>query len=175
MNDSTANYVDSEANLADFQSPWQLAQINIARLVAAQGDARVQPFFDALDDVNAVADTSPGFVWRLQSETGNATDIHPTPDPLLIVNMSVWRDADALSGFVYRSAHASVMAKRRDFFVKFDGAFQALWWVYAGHQPTIDEGLARLWMLDRYGPSPLAFTLKSRFAPPSPSSNASGS
>jgi Domain of unknown function (DUF3291) len=167
MNDGATNGADERVSAAEPASPWQLAQINIARLVAAQGDARVQPFFDALDAVNAVADLSPGFIWRLQSETGNATDIQPTPDPLLVINMSVWRDVDALSGFAYRSAHAPVMAQRRDFFETFDGAYLALWWVSAGHQPTVDEGLARLWMLDQYGPSPLAFTLKSRFAPPS--------
>lgn len=145
---------------------WHLAQINIGRLVAPAGDPRVQPFFDALDRVNALADGHPGFVWRLQDDSGNATALQPTPDPLLAVNMSVWRDADALFDFVYRSAHTVVMARRRDYFDRFDGAYQALWWVSAGHIPTIDEGLARLWQLDRYGPSPNAFTFKARFPAP---------
>ena len=95
------------------ESGWHLAQINIGRLVAPKGDRRVQPFFDALDRVNALAEASPGFIWRLQDEGGNATDMGVGGDPLLIPNMSVWRDADAPFDFVYRSAHTPVMAKRR--------------------------------------------------------------
>jgi hypothetical protein len=145
---------------------WQLAQINVGRLVAPQGDARVQPFFDALDRINALADSSPGFVWRLQSESGNATDISSTHDPLFLVNMSVWSNVDALFNFVYRSAHTPVMAQRRQYFGPFEGAYQALWWVPAGHRPTVDEGLSRLWRLDRYGPGPQAFTFKARYPVP---------
>src|ERR1700754_4906550 len=84
------------------ESAWHLAQINIGRLVAPQGDPRVQPFFDALDRVNALAEAAPGFVWRLKTDGGNATDLQTTPDPLLIVNMSVWTDPDSLFSFVYR-------------------------------------------------------------------------
>jgi Domain of unknown function (DUF3291) len=145
---------------------WQLAQINVGRLVAPQGDARVAPFFEALDRINALAERSPGFVWRLQSEAGNATDIQPTSDPLFLVNMSLWSDAEALFDFVYRSAHTPVMAGRRQFFERFEGAYQALWWVRAGHRPTVDEGLSRLWRLDRYGPTREAFTFKARFPVP---------
>lgn len=145
---------------------WHLAQVNIGRLVAPEGDPRVQPFFDALDAVNAIADASPGFVWRLVGEGNNATDLRPTPDPLLAVNMSVWRDADALFAFVYRSAHTPVMARRREFFGRFDGAYQALWWIPAGEIPTLSDAFARLWMLDRYGPTPHAFTFKTRFPAP---------
>ena len=145
---------------------WHLAQINIGRLVAPQGDRRVQPFFDALDRVNALADAAPGFVWRLQDESGNAMGISYSPDPLLAVNMSVWQDADALFEFVYRSSHTPVMARRRDYFQKFDGEYQALWWVAAGHIPTVSEGISRLWLLDRFGPCPQAFTFKARFTAP---------
>jgi hypothetical protein len=145
---------------------WHLAQINVGRLVGPPDDPRVRPFMDALDRVNALADGSPGFVWRLQSDSGNATDIQPTADPLFIVNMSVWQDADALFDFVYRSAHTPEMARRREYFARFDGAYQALWWVPAGHVPTIDEGLSRLWRLDRYGPTVHAFSFKARFAAP---------
>jgi Domain of unknown function (DUF3291) len=145
---------------------WQLAQINVARLVAPEGDPRVAPFFAALDRVNAIADASPGFAWRLQGEGGNATDLRPTSDPLFLVNMSVWADADALFTFVYRSGHSPEMARRREYFERFEGAYQALWWVPVGHLPTVDEGLSRLWRLDRYGPTPHAFTFKSRFPAP---------
>jgi hypothetical protein len=145
---------------------WHLAQVNIGRLVAPEGDPRVQPFFDALDRINALAEASPGFVWRLTGEGNNATDLRPTPDPLLAVNMSVWTDADALFAFVYRSAHTPVMARRRDYFERFDGAFQAMWWIPAGEIPTLSDAFSRLWMLDRYGPTPHAFTFKARFPAP---------
>ncbi|WP_067734934.1 DUF3291 domain-containing protein [Novosphingobium naphthalenivorans] len=145
---------------------WHLAQINIGRLVAPHGDPRVQPFFDALDRVNALADASEGFVWRLQDESGNAMGISYSPDPLLAVNMSVWRDADSLFNFVYRSAHTPVMAKRRDYFERFEGAYQALWWIPAGTVPAVSDGLSRLWLLDRFGPCPQAFTFKARFPAP---------
>ena len=89
----------------------------------------------ALDRVNALAERSPGFVWRLKSAAGNATDIQATCDPLFLVNMSVWLDADALFDFVYRSAHTPEMARRKEYFERFEGAYQALWWVPAGHVP----------------------------------------
>ncbi|HEX8667412.1 MAG TPA: DUF3291 domain-containing protein [Allosphingosinicella sp.] len=145
---------------------WHIAQINVGTLVAPPGDPRVQPFFDALDRVNALADASPGFVWRLQDAGGNATAIQVAPDPLFVVNMSVWTDADALFDFVYRSAHTPEMARRREYFARFDGAYQALWWIEAGTVPTINDGLSRLWHLDRFGPSPHAFTFKTRFPRP---------
>ena len=145
---------------------WQLAQINVGRMVGPRSDQRVRPFYDALDRVNAIADAAPGFVWRLQGDDGNATGIQSTADPLFLVNMSVWTDADALFAFVYRSAHTPEMARRREYFDRFDGAFQALWWVPEGHRPSVDEGLSRLWRLDRYGPTPQAFTFKARFPEP---------
>ncbi len=145
---------------------WHLAQVNIGRLVAPQGDPCVQPFFDALDRVNALAEASPGFVWRLKGEGNDATDIQATPDPLLIPNMSVWEDAESLFAFVYRSDHTPVMARRRDYFERFEGAYQAMWWIPAGELPTLSDALARLWMLDRFGPTPHAFTFKTRFPAP---------
>lgn len=145
---------------------YHLAQINIGRLVAPRGDPRVQPFFDALDRINALAEASPGFVWRLKDEGGNATDLAIGGDPLLIPNMSVWLDADALFDFVYRSAHTPVMARRREYFERFEGAYQALWWVPTGTTPSVSDGLARLWMLDQLGPTADAFTFKARFPQP---------
>ena len=147
-------------------SDWQLAQMNIARLVAPKGDPAVQDFFDQLDAINALAEASPGFVWRLVGEAGNATDVQPTADPQLIVNMSVWESAEALFHYVYKSAHAPVMARRKEWFERSAGAYQVLWWVRAGHRPSIEEGLAKLWHLDRFGPTALAFTFKARFPNP---------
>ena len=113
-----------------------------------------------------MADSAPGFVWRLVGEGNDATGIAATPDPLLIINMSVWTGPDALFDFVYRSGHTPVMAKRRDYFGRFDGAYQALWWIEAGSTPSVQEGFSRLWMLDHFGPGPQAFTFKSRFPQP---------
>jgi len=148
------------------QPAWHLAQVNIGRMVAPADDPAVKGFFDNLDRVNAMADATEGFVWRLTGEGNNATDLAPTPDPRLLINMSVWRDAEALFEFVYRSAHTPIMAQRRQWFERYEGAFQALWWIPAGTIPTIEDALAKLWLLDRYGPSPSAFTFKARFPAP---------
>jgi hypothetical protein len=148
---------------------WHLAQINIGTMVAPKGDPRVQPFFDALDEINARAEASPGFVWRLTDETGqNATGITYAADPLLLANMSVWDSAEALFDYVYQSAHTGVMQRRREFFQPppKGQAYQALWWIPAGTIPTVNDGLAKLWHLDRFGPTPLAFTFKQRFPAP---------
>ncbi len=145
---------------------WHLAQVNVGRLIAAMPDPRVAPFFEALDHVNALADVSPGFVWRLQDESGNATSISYSPDPLLAINMSVWIDAESLFDFVYRSAHTPEMARRREYFERYDGAYQALWWIPAGTTPTVNDALSRLWMLDRFGPTTKAFTFQARFPSP---------
>lgn len=145
----------------------QLAQINVGTLVAPEGDPGVQPFFDALDRINTLAEASPGFVWRLKDDQGpGATYLRPTVDPLFLVNMSVWSSVETLRDFVYRSTHSEELARRRDYFVSNEHAHMALWWVPEGHVPTIDEGLARLWHLDRYGLSPQAFTFRKHFAPP---------
>jgi hypothetical protein len=116
--------------------------------------------------VNALAEASPGFVWRLKGEGNSATDLQPTTDPLVIPNMSVWEDAESLHQYVYRSAHTEVMIRRREFFERFDGAFQALWWVPAGTIPTVNDGLSRLWHIDHFGPTSHAFTFKKRFPAP---------
>ena len=148
---------------------WHLAQMNVGTLLGDMGDPAVQPFFDALAGVNALAETSEGFVWRLKDDSsGNATSIAVASDPRFVVNMSVWKSAEALFEFVYRSAHTAIMAKRRQFFAKApEGtAYQVLWWVAEGSEPSVNDGLAKLWHLDRYGPTPLAFTFKQRFPAP---------
>ncbi|MEO0974348.1 MAG: DUF3291 domain-containing protein [Pseudomonadota bacterium] len=147
-------------------SEWHLAQINVGKMLAPKGDPVVQEFFDALDAINAAAEAHPGFVWRMQTEAGDNTDILPTVDPCLLVNISVWQDADALFDYVYRSVHTPVMSKRRQWFDRFEGAHQALWWVPVGHEPTVEEGIAKLWHLDRFGPTPGAFTFKAQYPQP---------
>jgi hypothetical protein len=145
---------------------WQLAQINIGTMVAPKGDAAVAGFYAALDAINAIADACPGFVWRLQDDSGNATDLRPTADPGLLINMSVWEDVESLAAFVYRSNHSDLMRQRRQWFQSFKGNFQALWWVPTGHRPDAMDGFARLWLLDRYGPTHQAFGFKTAFPPP---------
>lgn len=145
---------------------WHIAQMNVATALYALDDPRIAEFIGLLDEVNALADNSPGFVWRLQSESGNATDIQATDDPRFIVNMSVWENVEALFDFAYKSSHRLVTAKRRQWFAPPKSAYQVLWWVRAGTQPSVQEGLDRLRMLDAQGPTASAFTFKTKFPPP---------
>jgi hypothetical protein len=147
-------------------SGWHLAQINVGRLVAPHSDPRVAGFFAELDRINALAEVSRGFIWRLKDEAGNATAIQTTPDPLFIINMSVWTDAETLFEFVYRTAHTPVMAQRQSWFERPAKAYQVLWWIEAGTVPAISDGLSKLWMIDNFGPSRHAFTFKARFPAP---------
>ncbi len=142
-----------------------LAQLNVARLLAPLNDPSISDFVGALDRINALAEASPGFVWRLQSDSGNATDIRVEQDPLLIVNLTVWESVEALSDFTYRTGHNRILARRRDWFERMGAAHLALWWVAAGYRPSLDEAMARLARLRRDGPSPAAFTFKQRFPP----------
>lgn len=145
---------------------YQLAQVNIGRLLAPVDSAEIADFVSALDPINALADTSPGFVWRLQTAEGNATSLHSFDDPLIISNLSVWGSIEALRAFTYTSIHTGVMSRRREWFEKYVTAYMALWWVPAGHRPTIDEAKERLALLDRLGPTPDAFTFRAPFEPP---------
>mgnify|MGYP000150304359 CR=1 FL=1 len=145
---------------------WHIAQINVGTTRFDSDDERMSGFMSRLDAVNALADDSPGFVWRLQSESGNATDIDVGGDPLFIANMDVWQSIDALFEFVYKTSHREVMIKRRNWFERPNGAYQALWWIPAGHVPTVDEALERLARLERDGPGAEAFTFQKNFPPP---------
>ena len=142
-----------------------LAQINIGRLAAPFDSPELKPFVDNLDRINALAEASPGFVWRLTGDGNNATDLRPFEDPLMMINMSVWTDMASLGAFVYRSAHSGIMRRRREFFETPAEPFQALWWVPAGVVPTAAEGIERLEHLRRNGPTAYAFTFRQPFAP----------
>ena len=145
---------------------YHLAQINIGRLRAPVTDPMIAGFVARLDDINALADGSPGFVWRLQTDEGNATSIRAFEDPLLALNMSVWENPEALRQFVYSSDHVNVMRQRRAWFERFDGFYMVLWWVPKGHVPTVDEAKARLEHLNRHGESAHAFTFAKIFPAP---------
>jgi hypothetical protein len=142
-----------------------LAQVNIGRLRAPVDAPEIEAFVAALDPINALADAAPGFVWRLQTEDGNATAVRVDDDPLIAINMSVWTSVEALAEFVYRSAHTDVMRRRREWFHKMD-VYAVLWWVPAGHRPSTDEAMARLALLHERGPTADAFTFRHPFPPP---------
>jgi hypothetical protein len=123
-------------------------------------------FASRLDDLNALADGSPGFVWRLQTPEGNATYLRPYPDDeRLLVNMSVWEDIESLKAYVYHTGHTEMIKQRREWFEKFESVFVALWWVPVGHLPGVDEAKKRLAHLEKYGPTPFAFTFQKPFPP----------
>ena len=145
---------------------FQLAQLNVAKMRAPLDDPSMAEFVAALDPINALADESPGFVWRLQDEGGNATSIRPFDDDMLLVNLSVWASVEALKDFVYQTDHAAVMRKRRHWFQKHGEAYLVLWWVPEGHQPSEEEARQRLEMLQAKGPTKDAFTFGELYASP---------
>lgn len=154
---------------------YHLAQVNIGRLRAPMDDPIMEGFRSQLDPVNALADESPGFVWRLQTDDGNATSIRPFDDERMAINMSVWESLEALQAFVYKSAHVGPLRDRKQWFEPIEGPVLALWWVPAGHIPTIAEARARLQHLHQHGPSAEAFTFRKPFpAPGSVSSETAG-
>ena len=145
---------------------YHLAQINIARLIAPIDDPKIAEFVAQLEPINALADAEPGFVWRLKSESGNATDIAYNDDPFIIVNMSVWESVQALRDFAYRSDHLRVFRDRAKWFEKMDKPNYCLWWVPAGHVPTVAEGRERLEHYQRHGSTPYAFWFSQQFPAP---------
>ncbi|WP_327719375.1 DUF3291 domain-containing protein [Streptomyces sp. NBC_00490] len=141
----------------------ELAQVNISRLKFPLDSPELKDFVDALDPVNASAEAADGYVWRLQSEGGDATDIKVFGDDWLIINLTVWRDTDALTAFMYQGQHREMLARRREWFEKVAEAMTALWWVPAGRRPTVAEAESRLLHLRANGPTPYAFTLRTSF------------
>jgi hypothetical protein len=147
-------------------SRFQLAQINIGRLRAPVDDPMIAEFVANLDRINAIAEAAPGFVWRLTGAGNDATDIHPDPaDALMAMNMSVWESPQALAAFVYRSDHLPVMRRRGEWFEKLE-LYMALWWVQAGHRPSVAEGWGKIETLRRLGPTAAAFSFRSLFPAP---------
>jgi len=142
---------------------YHLAQINIAKAQDSMDSEVMKGFVERLDEINVLADKSPGFVWRLQTEEGNATSIQAFDDPSLIVNMSVWEDIEALKKFVYKSVHVELLRDRDAWFSKIMDAHQALWWIPVGHIPTVNEGKKRLDILQLEGPCEEAFTFSKPF------------
>lgn len=146
--------------------PYQLAQINIGRLVAPVDDPKLGAFVAQLDEVNALAETAPGFVWRLQSEAGNATDITYSDDPFVLVNMSVWESIEALQAFTYGSRHMEVFRDRARWFEKISQPSYCLWWTPRGYRPSVGEGRERLVHYQQHGATPYSFWFSQRFPEP---------
>jgi heme-degrading monooxygenase HmoA len=145
---------------------FHLAQLNIGRTYHPLDDPRMSGFVDRLADINALAESSPGYVWRLQGESGDATGFKVSEDPQVIVNLTVWETADQLYAFTYRTEHIEVLRGRHAWFEQWPGPHLVLWWIPAGSIPSIEEALARLDHLAADGPGPGAFTFKVRFPPP---------
>ena len=143
-----------------------IAQVNIGRMKGALEDPVMADFVARLDEINALADRSPGFVWRLKSDAGNATYLRPFDDDRILFNMSVWESIEQLKRYVYYSAHVEVLKQRQAWFEKFSGAYTALWWVPQGHRPTVVQAIERLQLLRAHGPSADAFTFRHAFPPP---------
>ncbi|HEV8658227.1 MAG TPA: DUF3291 domain-containing protein [Thermoanaerobaculia bacterium] len=144
---------------------FHIAQVNIGRMKAPLDSPVMAGFVARLDEINALADRSDGFVWRLQTEAGNATYLRPYDDDRILFNMSVWESVEALKDYVYRTAHAELLRDRNQWFEEFEAAYLALWWVPAGHTPSIDEAKKRLAYLEAHGPSQFAFTFRSIHQP----------
>jgi heme-degrading monooxygenase HmoA len=147
---------------------YHLAQANVAYALAPADDPRLADYMVRLDEINQLADRSPGFVWRYLTDSRDPAqrEFH---DPYVLFNMSVWESIDALHAYTYRTAHAEVYAARRTWFAEpaavVGGHALAMWWIRAGERPTADEAKARLAAILADGPSPRAFTFKQRFAP----------
>ena len=140
--------------MADFH----LAQINIAKAIDSLESETMAGFVARLDEINALADQASGFVWRLQTEDGDATSIKAFDDPALIINMSVWRDIASLKHYVYQTAHLELLKNRNQWFGKIREGHQAMWWIPAGKLPDVFEGKRRLSLIQANGPGPDAFT-----------------
>jgi hypothetical protein len=143
-----------------------LVQVNIGRMAGPLDSPVMAGFVARLDEINALADWSPGFVWRLQSDAGNATDLRPFDDDFILVNLSVWMSIEQLKTYVYKSAHTAVLRRRREWFEQLGSMHMALWWVEAGHIPTVAEAKERLAHLQAHGETADAFTFRRTFDSP---------
>ena len=143
-----------------------LAQVNVARMLAPLDTPQMADFMATLEPVNALAEATPGFVWRLQTDDGDATAYRVLGDDSMMINLTVWESVDALADFAYRTDHKDVMRRRREWFEHMVDAYLALWWVPAGHIPSVEEAEERLLHLRAHGPTERAFTFREQFPPP---------
>lgn len=135
----------------------QLAQLNIGRLRYEIDDPRLADFMNNLALVNSLAERSAGFVWRYSDDSGNATNTRPYADPRIAINLSVWESVEALERFVYQTIHKRFYGRRAEWFEHFEGPYFVMWWVPAGHRPSVAEAVARIELLKQQGPTEQAF------------------
>ncbi|OZG71595.1 hypothetical protein BTA51_20160 [Hahella sp. CCB-MM4] len=145
---------------------YYLAQINVGQLLAPQDDPRLVEFIDNLDRINSLAEQSPGFIWRLKDDSGNAMSFQVFDNPQVISNISVWKDIESLRTFVYDTQHLEFVKRRKEWFELMKRPQVALWWVPANHRPTLKEGAHKLEILETRGPSPEAFTFAQNYPIP---------
>ncbi|MHB9756555.1 DUF3291 domain-containing protein [Streptomyces sp. BYX5S] len=152
---------------------FHLAQVNIGRTVTPLTEPELADFVAQLPEINALADDSPGFVWRMVDDGGaDATGFRPDDhDDLLIINCSVWESVDALRDFTYRTDHLRLLGRRREWFHRLSEAHQAMWWVPIGHRPTIAEAMERVAHIRAHGPGPHAFDFRTPHAAPAATVN----
>ncbi len=140
-----------------------LAQVNIAEMIAPINDPVMADFVNNLDRINALAESSEGFVWRLKGDENNATAIRVFDYDFLIINMSVWEDIDTLFDFTYKTAHVEILKRKKEWFHNMKQMHMAFWYVEEGHHPTPEEAKEKLQYIREHGETPVAFTFKSRF------------
>lgn len=143
---------------------YNIAQVNIARMLAPIDSPVMAGFVNNLDRINAVAEQSDGFIWRLKDEDNNATSLKIFEDDYLIVNMSVWASLEALFQFTYKSTHTEVFKRKKEWFSKMEDMHMACWYVEETKVPTTEEAKERLAYLNKYGETPYAFTFRSKFS-----------
>ncbi len=145
---------------------YHVAQLNVAQALATMDQPLMADFVARLDEINRLAEGSPGYVWRLQGEGGTSVELQVSDDPRYIVNLTGWASSDDLFAFTYRSDHKTVFKRRFEWFERFGRPSVCLWWQPAGTIPTVRDAERRLQHLHDHGPTPEAFTFKHRFPPP---------
>jgi len=147
-------------------SRFELAQLNVALMKDAIESPLMADFVANLERINALAEHSPGFAWRLQADDGNATSLGSPLGDKWIVNVSLWQDVASLNDYVYKTAHVEIMKRRKEWFERTAEAYVVLWWVPHGQRPSVAEAIARLERLRALGPTSFAFTFKNAFTAP---------
>ena len=146
---------------------YHLAQFNIARAKGPTDGPVMAEFMANLDRINSLAEASPGFVWRFQTEDGSATSVRAFEDPDLLLNLSTWESVESFKHYVYKTVHAEFLPRRREWFEPVpELPVLVMWWVPAGTEPSIDECVAKLQQLADQGPSADAFTFRTAFPAP---------
>ena len=149
-------------------SIFHLAQVNVAQAKADMESDLMQGFVSRLDEINALAESAEGFIWRLQEDSGSATAIRVFDDPLLLINMSVWADLESLKHYVYKSLHVELIKDREAWFNKMGESHQVLWWIPAGHVPSTEEARNKLEYIRKHGSSAQAFNFAKPYPRPIP-------